>query len=86
MIRLEEDTPARIAFKEYLSEDKKPAHRPTLTWYRTVYEDIKNHSGLNINFRDINKATREILILCGDRSIWKDLIKRIMLHRATNMQ
>ena len=59
MVRLEEDTPARIAFKEYIREDKRPPRKPTLTWYKTVYEDIKNHSGLNINFRDINKATNK---------------------------
>jgi hypothetical protein len=50
----------------------------------TIYEDIKKFSELNYNFRDTNKSAKDLAI-CQDRNIWRDIVKRIMLHRATNM-
>lgn len=41
---------AKQALDKYLVDTKKPQGRPRTTWCRTIVNEFKNNSGLDINF------------------------------------
>ena len=42
-MRLNEETPARRALREYLKVSKRPVRHPKLTWWSLVLSDIKKY-------------------------------------------
>ena len=80
LLRLDPDTPAKKALKEYLRKVDKPKGKQKTTWYDIVYKDIKVTSGLNIDFQDRIIATNELMKICEGRKEWNNIIKRMMLH------
>ena len=83
MARLPEDTPARKAFNIYLEDARRPQGRPILTWYQTVYDDLKQNSNINIDFTNKSEATKSLIELCQERIEWKNIVKCTMLQSAT---
>ena len=74
LMRLDDRTPARRAFNEYLKVVRRPQGRPKLTWGRLVYNDIKQFSNLNVNFDNEFSCFRDLTDICADRQRWRKIV------------
>ena len=52
LLRLNVNTPARVALIEYLKEAPKPVGRPKLMWARLVYNNVGQYSDLDLNYNN----------------------------------
>ena len=79
LLRLDKNTPARIALKEACRTVKRKSG-PKSTWINLIKSDLKN-SHLNLNANETNNETflEELEIICKDRNKWRDEIRSMML-------
>ena len=85
LARLNDNTPARVALREYLKDIPKPVGRPKSTWARLVYNNFQQYSGLNLNYNSEKSFFNDLFPICADRKKWRNIVKHIMLQCATNM-
>ena len=85
LARLNDNTPARVALREYLKDIPKPVGRPKLTWARLVYNNFQQYSGLDLNYNSEKSFFNDLFPICADRKKWRNIVKHIMLQCATNM-
>ena len=83
LLRLDERTPARQALNKYFVEVVRPVGRPKLTWVRSVFNDVKTYSDLEINFGSEFLMFRDLVTICADRIKWRKIVKHIVLQSAT---
>ena len=69
LMRLPEETPARIALQEALKPVRRPAGRPKQTWIATINQDLKN---LN---PDLQLGTSQLEEDTADRKKWNALVR-----------
>jgi hypothetical protein len=68
LMRLPEESPARLALQEALEKDKKPQGRPTLTWISMINKELRNiNKYMYMGSRLLKEAT-------NDRKGWNRLI------------
>ena len=84
-MRLNDKTPARVALREYLKEITKPVGRPKLTWARLVYNNVRQYSGLDLNYNSEKSFFNDLFPTCADRKKWRNIVKHIMLQCGTDM-
>ena len=85
LARLNDNTPARAALREYLKDIPKPVGRPKSTWARLVYNNVQQYSGLDLNYNSEKSFFNDLIPICADRKKWRNIVKHIMLQCATNM-
>ena len=79
LLRLDKDTPARLALKEACKVVKKnTGGRSKTTWIQVIKNDIRN-SELPVNLVDDESFFNELEEICKDRIRWKHEIKYMML-------
>ena len=77
LLRLDAQTPARLALKEACKITKKKPGRK-VSWIDVVKKDLKD-SRLNLNTKDNEVFFEELKIICCDRKQWKTEIRYMML-------
>ena len=85
LLRLPDETPAKKAVNEYTKQIKRKVGRPRLTWFKQIYNDLKDKID-SINLKDEFSMIKDLDIICRDRKRWKSIIRSIMLDEPTNMQ
>ena len=84
LLRLPEDTPARLALTKYIQPVKKPIGRPKTTWLSFIFNDIKTHS--DIVLKDNEQENIDTLkLLCSNRKDWNKTLSSMMLSKITSM-
>ena len=76
-MRLEENTPVRIALKEAMTPVTGKRGRPNHTWIKTICDDLKN-GDIMINNKNSDEAIKTLICITEDRNKWKDLTKKLM--------
>ena len=71
-MRLNEETPAKKAIREYLHIEKRKIGRPCTTWMATILKDFDN-IGINIDSKNPETAYNDLISLTKDR---KNIRKR----------
>ena len=84
LLRLNEDTPARIALKEVVKKHPRKVGRSKTTWIDTIKNDLKS-GDLKLNFMDNSKMSNDLVCLCENRNMWRNEVKRMMLIDSTYM-
>ena len=84
LLRLNKDTPARIALNEVVKKHPRKVGRSKTTWIDTIKKDLKS-GGLELNFGDNRIMFNELIPLCEDRKLWRSEVKRMMLIDSTYM-
>ena len=79
LLRLDDETPAKKALKEYFRKVKKRRGKRKTTWIDIIKKDFQH-----LNFTDESKLLQHLGTLSGNRRLWKSLIQHIMLN-ITNM-
>ena len=77
LLRLDAQTPARIALKEACRIVKKRPGRKN-SWIETIKNDLKN-SNLNLNINNNETFFNNLEIICKDRKRWKSEMRYMML-------
>ena len=85
LLRLPENTPAKIALDRFIEKKQVPVGRPTSTWLKLVLNDIKKHSDINIG-NDLQNNIKNLTLICMDRKYWKTLVGSMMLRKSTSVQ
>ena len=80
MMRLSNNTPAKLALKKYLEPKKKPSGKPKRTWIKQILEDIKNNSNIITHQKDERLEINELKEICGDRKRWRRVVRDMMLQ------
>ena len=83
LLRLDENTPARIALREACKVVKGKIGRHKLTWIELVKKDFRG-SRLNLDVNDEKTFFNQLAAFCNDRIEWNKEIKHMMLN-TTNM-
>ena len=84
LLRLPEQTPARLALEKFISPAKKPIGRPKNTWLELVFNDLRKYS--NIVLQKTDQENVNILTqICSNRNVWNRTISSMMLEKATAM-
>ena len=71
ILRLDPETPAREALKEYLIPVEQDPGRPPLNWWNTIIQDLKS-----IGIDDFSLSN--LIPLAEDREGWKTLVRCVM--------
>ena len=69
LMRLDEDTPARLALEEFHRKVKKPRGKQKTTWVKCANEDLNS-----FNFPILESA--ELKLVVTDRTRWRALIAK----------
>ena len=78
VMRLNENTPVRLALKESITGIRRKVGRPKITWIKVIKKDLALIDiDLDINL-DETSIEIELIELTRDRCQWKNLIKNIM--------
>ena len=77
VMRLNEETPVRIALKKAIDTTGAKVGRPKHTWLRTVINDL-NSGGININLRNPEQTLQTLLRITQDRKTWRKTIGTLM--------
>ena len=77
IMRLNDNTPVRIALKEALTPAGKKRGRPKLTWLKTIVEDLKL-GGIVLNLKRPESVLEILTNITEDRKKWVDTIKGLM--------
>ena len=79
LLRLDEETPARKAIKEYVRKSlKKLFTRQKICWLDIIKKDFKH-----LNIKEEAKLIEELGKLSSDRQNWKNLITQHMMLNTT---
>ena len=84
LLRLDEDTPARLALREACKEVKRNIGKHKLTWIEVIKKDLHNNSNLNLPTGNDRVFFEELAKVCEDRVKWRKEISHMMLN-TTNM-
>ena len=84
LLRLKDDTPARKALSEAVSDHKRRVGRSKITWLDTIKKDVM-FGGLILNFKSHKTMINDLEGLCKDRDLWKITVKHMMLIDSTYM-
>ncbi|KAM3872085.1 sterile alpha motif domain-containing protein 10-like [Diretmus argenteus] len=68
LMRLPEETPARVAFKEAVGPKKRKRGRPKTTWIDTIQRDLNQ---LNLDINISSTTIPDLVDLCADRVDYK---------------
>ena len=71
LLRLPEDTPARLALKEFLRKTKRPPGKPKTTWMSQLKTEL---TSLQIDPYDLDYVTD----LASDRNAWRAMVRCAM--------
>ena len=79
LMRLDEETPARLALRQALKESRRPVGRPPHTWLKQIQEDL-----LTINIY-INETNFEETLnsLAKNRKVWRDTVQNVMKRASS---
>ena len=75
MMRLPQDTPARLALDEHLRPTHNKRGRPKTTWIRTIKNDLNI---INLNLDDRKETINTLENITKDRKNWKKMIKALI--------
>ena len=70
IMRRNENTPVRIALKEALKPTKGKRGRPSITWLKTIANDLKD-SDFAINIKHPQETLQTLISITKDRKKWK---------------
>ena len=76
-MRLDTNTPVRIALKEALLPVVNKRGRPKFTWLKTVFDDLFG-GGIIVNVRKPEDAINNLTNITRDRKEWRKVIKTLM--------
>ena len=79
-MRLDKQTPVRLALYESLQPERRKRGRPSLTWIKLIEKDLESVD-IKLNSNDKRTPEEKIAALEGlaeDRSKWQKLVKDIM--------
>ena len=76
IMRLEKDTPARIALYEHLVPTQNKRGRPKTTWMKTIKKDLDPITSIDLN--NNNETINILENLTEDREQWKIIVKLLM--------
>lgn len=76
MMRLPQDTPARLALDEHLRPTHNKRGRPKTTWIKTIKNDLMNI--INLNLDDRKETINTLENITKDRKNWKKVIKALI--------
>ena len=79
LMRLNENTPARLAFEEFLRKGKKPKGRPPLTWPEIIRKDLAEIN-IKLDYNNPLQTIETLLKITQDRDQWRDLVRGAVLH------
>ena len=81
VLRMDKDTPARLALEEFTKPRKKRVGRPHNTWLTNVLKDIKENGNIrNIDLGHSMKDTvKNLQTVCDDRKRWTEIVRCMML-------
>ena len=72
LMRLPEQTPARVALNKFTEQHKRRVGRPKNTWLATLKKDLKEYNLPADNRKFIEKLSE----LTEDRERWKEIVTR----------
>ena len=70
-MRLDDNTPVRIALKEALTPTETKKGRPKMTWIKTIADDL-NRRSIVINIKRPEETLQTLLRITEDRQKWKE--------------
>ena len=79
LTRLHPETPARLAFVEYMRKVKRPKGRPQRTWMELIKHDLKTIVILDYN--KPNKTIEQLTQMAHDRNYWRNIVRRVVLKK-----
>ena len=82
LMRLPEETPARISLHEALRETKRKKGKPKTTWLKLIESDLKGHVKLDIYKEEAEKTLLKLTEVTRDRNTWDEIIKNIMACKS----
>ena len=77
VMRLNENTPVRIALNEALTPTRNKVGRPKDTWLKTIADDL-NSGGYVINTKRREETMNTLLSITQDRKKWRSIVKTLM--------
>ena len=78
LLRLNHQTPARIALNEFIKNCLRPVGRPKETWMSMIKKCLKRNN-ININLANDEKMINDLERLCNDRIRWRQFVKNMKL-------
>ena len=79
-MRLDSQTPVRLALFESLQTGRRERGRPSLTWIKLIEKDVEL-TDIKLNLKDKRTPEENITVLEGlaeDRNKWRKLVKDIV--------
>ena len=77
LMRLNPETPARLALVEYLRKVKRPKGRPQRTWMELIKHDLK---AIVLNYNKANKTIEQLTQMAHGRNYWRNIVRRVVLQ------
>ena len=77
-MRMQTDTPARIALKEALQPTTKKRGKAQTTWLKTIEKDLAHTIEIDIYHCSAEETTSRLESLTLDRNSWKSTVKNIV--------
>ena len=84
LLRLDENTPAKIAFREACRTVTKNVGRNKMIWIDLIKKDLIKNSRLNLNNRSDVIFFRDLAEICKDKTRWRSEVEYMML-KTTDM-
>ena len=78
LMRMQTDTPARIALKEALQPKTKKRGKSQTTWLKTIEKDLAHTIEVDIYHCSAEEITSRFESVTLDRNTWKSTVKNIM--------
>ena len=79
LLRLNKNTPARIALEASLKKVPRQRGRNKTTWIENIKKDIKE-SNIQVNLKDDKLMFDELEKLCSDKAMWRKHVNHMMLN------
>ena len=76
-MRLNANTPVRIALNEALSLTQTKRGHPKHTWLKTISDDM-NSGGIVINTKRPEETIQTLISITKDRKKWRNVVKTLM--------
>ena len=77
LLRMNKDTPARIALTEYFRYATRKVGRPPSTWIKVIEKDLQAVLDIQINSE---KQMNWLAVMAEDRKEWREFVDSIMLQ------
>ena len=77
MLRVHPETPARMAFEEYLTKVKRPEGKPKTAWMQTIRQDHSKF-GIKLDLSNAAKTLNRLVELTRNRTDWSNIVKRVV--------